>query len=50
MKYSHTATPDQSSIEDERAAEAVSKNVRFFLHMVTSTLASMGLGRKGWRR
>lgn len=49
MKYSHTAVPDQSSIEDERAAEAVSKNVGFSLRMVTSTLVSRGLGIKGWR-
>lgn len=31
MKYSHTAAPGQSCIKQERAAEAVTKNVGFLL-------------------
>lgn len=47
MKYSHTAAPGQSSIEHERAAEAVPKNVGIFLTRGNINTCKHGARKEG---
>lgn len=47
MKYSHTAGPGQSSMEHERAAEAVTKNVGFFLTYANVNDCKHGARKEG---
>lgn len=47
MKYSHTAAPGQSSIEHERAAESVTKNVEVFLTYGNVNTCKHGARKEG---